>query len=621
MKQIVIDAETFYSKDYTLKRLTPVEYILDPRWELIGVAVKEDGGKTEFMEEDDFRRYLAQLPPKVLMIAHNALFDFSILAWRFGYIPHLMVDTMGMARAILAKELRSMALKSIAIHLGIGAKGDTVYKVLGMGKAAIKAAGMWDAYAAYSCTDADLEWAAYQWFISVGFPVSEIAVMDTVLRACIKPQFITDQTLLYEHLHATLKEKEALLQLTGLGNRDALMSNDRFAEELEKLGVDPPRKISPITGKETYAFAKTDPDFVELEDHEDPRVQALVTARMGIKSTIEETRTQRLIAIGLLTWPSNLDLPARQHLLPMPLKYSGAHTHRLGGEWKLNMQNLPARANNKIRLAIKAPPKKKVVAGDAAQIECRMAAEFCGCTELVTAFRDKREVYAEFATTVFGYPVTKATHPVERFTGKTGILGLQYGLGHDKFQRTVKLKSKQELGQEINLSDERSIRTVSGYRAKYFQIPQMWRRLEGLIAQMTMRDCDVTVGPVQFLYEKIRLPNGLYLYFHNLRYENGGWRFDYNGKTKYIYGGKLLENIIQALARIVIMDAAVRIRVMFGLDLALQVHDELVYVVEEEIAQDVADVLVSQISIPPSWMPNVPLAAEAGIGDSYGGAK
>jgi len=249
-----------------------------------------------------------------------------------------------------------------------------------------------------------------------------------------------------------------------------------------------------------------------------------------------------------------------------------------------------------------------------------MAAEFCGCTELVTAFRDKREVYAEFASTVFGYPVTKATHPVERFTGKTGILGLQYGLGHFKFQRTVKLKSKQELGQEINLSDERSIQTVSGYRTKYHQIPAMWRRLENLIGQMTMRDCNVEVGPLLFLYEKIRLPNGLYLYFHNLRYEDG-WRFDYNGKPKYIYGGKLLENIIQALARIVIMDAAVRVRVLFDLDLALQVHDELVYVVEEEIAQDVADALVSQMSIRPWWMPDVPLAAEAGIGDSYGDAK
>jgi DNA polymerase len=624
VKQIVFDFETFYSKEYTLKQMTPVEYILDPRFEIIGCAVKEGNSKTFFLEEDDLVRYLAKLPEKVLAISHNALFDMGIMAWRLNYIPHLMVDTLGMARALLAKELRSLALKSVALHLGLGVKGDTVMKVIGMNKAAIRAAGLWDAYAAYSCTDADLEWGLYLWAIENGFPLSEIAVMDTVLRACIKPGFVLDRMALAEHLYAVQKDKEALLQVTGLGNRDALMSNDRFAMELEKLGVDPPRKISPVTGKENWAFAKTDPDFIELEEHEDPRVQALVAARLGIKSTIEETRTQRLIAISNVTWPSNIELPFPHQgysPIPMPLKYSGAHTHRLGGDWKLNMQNMPARANNKIRKAIKSPPGYVVVAVDASQIECRMAADFCGALSLVAAFREKREVYAEFASDIFGYPVTKATHPVERFTGKTGILGLQYELGWPKFQRTVKLKSKQELGQEISLSDERSLKVVTGYRTKYFQIPAMWRTLNGLIAQMTMRDCDVTLGPVRFLYEEIRLPNGLSLYYHNLRYEDDGWRFSYAGVTKYIYGGKLLENIIQALARIVIMDAAVRFRKQTQIDLNLQVHDELVYVVPEMIGTVVQTMLVEQLSIAPEWMPDVPLAAEGGIGLTYGDAK
>jgi len=624
MKQIVFDFETYYSKDYSLQKITPVEYILDPRFEIIGCAVKEGDSATFFLEENDLKRYLAKLPEKVLAISHNALFDMGIMAWRLNYIPHLMVDTLGMARAILQKELRSLKLKSVALHLGLGVKGDTLMKVIGMNKAAIKASGLWDAYAAYSCNDADLEWGAYRWFIDQGFPVSEIAVMDTVLRACIKPGFVLDRIALAEHLYLVQKDKEALLQVTGLSNRDALMSNDRFAAELEALGVDPPRKISPITGKENWAFAKTDVDFMALEEHEDPLVQALVAARLGLKSTIEETRTQRLIAISNLTWPSNIDLPfphAGYAPIPMPLKYSGAHTHRLGGDWKLNMQNMPARQNNKIRKAIKSPPGYVVVSGDAAQIECRMAAEFCGALELVQAFRDKREVYAEFATDVFGYPVTKDTHPVERFAGKTGILGLQYALGHFKFRRTVKLKSKLELGNEVDLGDDRSMQVVSGYRAKYFQIPSMWKRLDGLIAQMTMRNCDVTIGPVRFLYERIVLPNGLSLFYHNLHYENDGWQFSYAGVTKYIYGGKLLENIIQALARIVIMDAAVRFRRQTLLDLNLQVHDELVYVVPEMIGTVVKTMLEEQLSISPEWMPNVPLAAVAGIGLTYGDAK
>lgn len=621
MKQIVADVETYYDREYSLQKMTPVEYVLDPRFELIGCAIKEDGGATMWLEEDELVAYLSQLPPKVMLISHNALFDMCVFAWRLNYIPHLMVDTLGMARARLAKQLRKLSLKSVALHLGLGVKGDTVLKVIGMTKADIKARGLWDEYGEYSKLDADLEWGIYRWMVDTGFPVSEIAVMDTVLRACVKPAFVLNQNKLYEHLHITQQSKAQLIQMAGLDNRDILMSNDMFAAKLEELGVDPPTKVSPITGKTTYAFAKTDPDFLELEEHEDPLVQALVSARLGVKSTIEETRTERLIAISNLTWPSNLDLPASQYLLPMPLKYSGAHTHRLGGDWKLNMQNLPVRQGQAIRDAIEAPEGHVVVVNDASQIECRVAGEFCGAVDLVSAFREGREVYAEFATEIFGYPVTKETHPVERFTGKTGILGLQYNLGWVKFQRSVKMKSKAELGQEILLTDEVSSNTVGGYRRKYHQIPAMWKVLEGMIAQMTMRGCDITIGPVRFLHEEVRLPNGLSLYYHNLRYEDGGWCFDYSGVTKHIYGGKLLENIIQALARIIIMDAAVRVRNLIGLDLNLQVHDELVYVVPEEVGTPVKNIVAEQMAIAPWWMPNVPLAASGGIGLSYGQAK
>jgi DNA polymerase len=139
--------------------------------------------------------------------------------------------------------------------------------------------------------------------IDEGFPASEIAVMDTVLRACVKPAFVPNKLLLAEHLFATLQDKETLLQRTGLSTRDDLMSNDKFAAALERFGVTPPRKISPVTGKETWAFAKTDPEFLDLEEHEDPRVQIMVAARLGVKSTIEETRTQRLLNVANITWP------------------------------------------------------------------------------------------------------------------------------------------------------------------------------------------------------------------------------------------------------------------------------------------------------------------------------
>lgn len=614
MKQIVLDFETYYDNDYSLRKMAPVEYIQDPRFEVIGCAVKEGEDEPFWLTAEELDSYLMGLPDKVAVISHNALFDMCILSWRFDYVPHLMIDTLGMARAWLAHKLKSLSLSSVATHLGIGVKGDTVHKVAGMNTAAIRAAGFYDEYAEYSKTDAELCWKIYRALITQGFPPAELAVMDTVLRCAVKPRFVLDATMLAEHLHHTIALKQGLLERVGLTSRDDLMSNDKFADALRRFGVEPPTKISLTTGKETYAFAKTDQAFMELEEHPEPEVQALVAARLGVKSTIEETRTERLIAISNLTWPGN-----RTGLLPMPLRYSGAHTHRLSGDWKMNMQNLPR--GGTIRKAIKAPEGYKVVACDASQIEARIAGWFCGAVDLTNAFANKEDVYSSFASRVFGYEVKKKTHPVERFIGKTAVLGLQYGLGWQKFQKTVAMQSKAQVGQEVKLDDMEATRVIQTYRNTYSQIPQMWRTLDALIPQMTSRSCSVPLGPLVFEYQRVRLPSGLYLNYHDLQNKDGQWWFTYGGKPKYLYGGKMLENIVQALARICVMDAAVRVRKRIGQQLHLQVHDELVYVVEDQIADSVLRVVHEEMCTRPKWGVDIPLDAEGDVAPSYGEAK
>lgn len=621
MKTIVLDFETFYSDDYSLRKMTPVEYIHDPRFEVIGCAVKADGFAI-FVDEDTLRKYLLELPEKVAIVSHNALFDMSILVWKFNYSPTLMIDTMGMARAWLSHKLKSVSLASVADHYGIGDKGTTVHKVKGMSLAAIKAAGLYSDYAEYSCQDADLTYTIYRKMVNEGYPAKEVAVMDTVLRCATHPRFTLDSNLLAEHLHNTVASKDNLLAQCGLADRTSLMSNDKFAEALRNLGVEPPMKISLTTGNETYAFAKTDPAFIELEEHDDARVQQLVAARMGLKSTLEETRTQRLLTIANLTWPSN-----ESGLMPIPLRYSGAHTHRLSGDWKLNMQNLPR--GGKLRQALRAPPGYKVVAVDASQIEARMAGWFAGATALTSAFANKEDVYSSFASKVFDRPIIKKNNPVERFIGKTAVLGLQYGLGWQKFQKTVKLQSKAQVGKEVALSDDEAMNVIKTYRTTYEEIPQMWQRLNSMISQMAAnRDLNTPIGPLLFQYQRIRLPSGLYLNYHDLENKNGQWWFTFGGKPKYLYGGKLLENITQALARIHVMDAAIRFRKWSNgflphdeVSLALQAHDELVYIASEEDAPGVLDLVLTHMKSPPEWAPDLPLDAEGDIGDTYGDAK
>jgi DNA polymerase len=149
----------------------------------------------------------------------------------------------------------------------------------------------------------------------------------------------------------------------------------------------------------------------------------------------------------------------------------------------------------------------------------------------------------------------------------------------------------------------------------------MWNLLGSMIPQMTRRGFSERVGPVVFEFQRIRLPSGLFLNYHDLENKNGQWWFTYGGKPKYLYGGKMLENIVQALARICVMEAAVRVRKRIGAQLALQVHDELVYVVDDPIASSTLSIVHEEMCRRPSWGVDIPLDAEGDIAQSYGDAK
>jgi DNA polymerase len=455
--------------------------------------------------------------------------------------------------------------------------------------------------------------------------MNELFIADMVLRCAIQPKFLVDQSALALHLNDVQVEKAELLVLAqelGAGDKKDLMSNDRFAELLKAVGCEPPRKISPTTGLAGWAFAKTDADFIELEEEGSPAVQALIAARLGFKSTIEETRTQRLLNISRLTWQGN-----EQGLMPIPLRNYAAHTGRLGGEWKLNMQNLPRGTKEKpsqLRRALIAKPGQTILTVDASQIEARINACLNGQLDLVAAFEAKEDVYSSFAGEVFGYPINKHTHPNERFMGKTSILGLGFQVGGPKFQNTIEVQSFLQLGTKLEMPLPEAYRIVNMYRSKYSKISGSWKTLqyEG-IPVLAGNGGTFSIGPCVFEKGRISLPNGMYLQYYDLSQEPGEfgpqWSFTFGGKPKKLYGGKLLENIVQALARIITMDAALRIQ--RRIHLGMQVHDELVYGVPNDRLEEVRGVVLEEMSRRPLWMPTLPLAAEVGTGASYGEAK
>ncbi len=642
---LILDAETYYDKEYSLKKIPTPNYILDPRFELIMMAAKVNDGEHQIIDGPDVPAFLAQFDPKqTTTVTFNALFDNSILAWRYGFVPHTMVDAMGMARALWGHKLARFSLKEISEFLGLPAKLDTLMKVEGLNRAAIIQAGLWTQFCEYALRD-NINCEGIYLKAYPEFPWAERRLMDMVLRCCVEPRFHCDIPMLTAHLADVKAAKAQLIQDAGNIDTKTIMSTPKFQKALEDLGVEVETKISPTTGKETPAFAKTDEFMQTLQEHDDPMVAAMAAARIGLKSTLEETRTEKLLSIAALPWVNADNAP----LMPIPLRYGGAHTHRLSGDWRMNMQNMPtvrgSKGKSKLRLSLVAPPGYTVVTCDLGQIEARLVAWLCGCTTLLEEFAkydagDKSfDPYNRLGSAIFGRPVNRklvgTLDEIMGFIGKTGILGLGYGCGKDKFD-TMVTRGARTQGVDISAIYNREIgdRAVDVYRQRYHQIPAGWNRLNHIVSTYWLSgSASTNFGPVTISNGNILLPSGLSLKYadpQSFTSDSGRTEFRYRyGKMWHrMYGAKTLENISQALARIIVMNAALRIRDrgLYSVNpndyiFKLQAHDELVYIVRDSEVEQAKKLIHAEMTRPPSWGRDIPLVADIGMGKSYGKAK
>jgi DNA polymerase I-like protein with 3'-5' exonuclease and polymerase domains len=407
MDILTLDFETHYSQAYSLSKMTTEEYVRDPRFEAIGISVQVNdeppewcsGGKLTigaFLRQYDWDNCVA--------VAHNAMFDMAILSWRFGIRPKRIADTLSMARALLGTEVGG-SLKVLVEHFGLGAKGDEVIHALGKRRIDFSPDEL-ARYGDYCCNDTALTYKLFQRMCK-GFPVDELRLIDLTIRMFTEPTLLIDSSLLTEHLR-DVRDKKADLLNRALFDKDRLMSNDKLAELLREMGVEPPMKVSPRTGKDAFAFSKTDEEFKALLEHEDPLVQAVVAARLGVKSTLEETRTERFLQI------------AERGTLPVQLRYYAAHTGRWGGDGKLNLQNLPR--GGKLKKSILAPDGYVIIDSDSSQIEARTLAWLAEQDDLVAAFDAGEDVYRIMASAIYGKDPDDISKD-ERFVGKTTILG------------------------------------------------------------------------------------------------------------------------------------------------------------------------------------------------------
>ena len=603
MNILTIDFETYYSREFSLTKVTTEEYVRSPQFEVIGGAVEVDDGEPVWFSGDaeSMHQFLAQYDwANSLALAHNAPFDGAILNWVFGVSPKGWLDTLSMGRALHGTEVGG-SLKVLAQHYGLGEKGTEVENALGLHRADFSPEQL-ARYGEYCKNDVALTWDLFGQ-MSAGFPKVELRLIDLTVRMFTEPVLRLDTVLLDSYLKEVIKKKrDALANF----NRDDLMSNPKFSELLVRLGVEPPMKKSPATGKETFAFSKTDEGFKALLEHEDPLVQALVAARLGTKSTIEETRTERFIGIG------------KRGALPVPLRYYAAHTGRWGGDDKLNLQNLPR--GSTLKSTIIAPDGYMMIDSDSSQIEARTLAWLAEQDDLVKAFDNGEDVYKIMASAIYGKDIKDITKD-ERFVGKTTILGCGYGMGAKKFQAQLK-----NFNVEIDLDEAKRI--INTYRATYPKIVELWKEAASALKAILQKQ-HTTLGRGGILKVEgesgILLPNTLYLRYPNLRKlqdEDGEVELVYDTKKgkaiipNRIYGGKVIENVCQALARIVIGEQMLMVAKKYKV--VMTVHDAIACIVPTEQVETAKEYVEMCMRMRPSWAMELPLNCEAGYGASYG---
>lgn len=646
---LAIDFETRWSsKDYTLSKMTTEEYIRDKRFACFGVCTHLYGSDEpiRWVGGPDLPEYFSGIDwGRTAVLAHNAQFDVSILGWRYNAHPAFIFDTLSMARALRGVGAGNR-LEDLARDYGLPPKGKAVYSTDGLTELD---KDMESELADYCKHDVYLCERIFERLVA-NYPAKELRLIDMTLKMYTRPVLELDKNMLLDAIEEEREHREGLLRKLGV-DEAALASNPQFAAKLKELGVTPPMKKSKTTGKMTLALAKNDALFQALLNGDNEDVAGLCEARLKVKSTTERTRAQRFYDI------------ATRGSLPVPLSYYGAAT----GRWTaskgsaINMQNL--KRGSFLRRAIMAPEGYQLAVGDLSQIEPRVLAWLADYEELLAIFRAKGDPYAQFGAQMFGIPgMTKDSHPIERQSAKSALLGAGYGLGWASFAQQLlvgflgapplrytkddakKLGVTAEAIQAFIANDDYVKRMqeiphtctqaellvhcvaakaiIDKYRAAAWPVKAFWGLMEELLVRCLAGGEEIVYKCLTFRKEEIVLPSGMSILYPNLRQEKddkGAKRWVYGPEATPLYGGKITNNVVQGTARVVMTDGMLRVSKRYFV--AGTVHDEQIAVVPDSEAKEGFKWMIEQMTLEPSYLPGIPLAADGGVHRRYGMAK
>lgn len=450
MNYLTLDFETYYDKEINLKKMTTQAYVMHPQMEVLMVSAKFNEDPVQIIDGEQIPTFFATVDwSNTAVIAHNAVFDGSILYWRYGVRPAMLIDTMSMAQALGVPTIAGSASLATCIRLlqeagyAVPPKGTEVLDALGKRRADFTPQ-QWAAYREYCKNDTDITWFLFK-VLRQYLTDEEMRFQDIILRCYTEPRLTVDiPTVEYELNRCRTYKAEQLAEVckmfgTTQDNLSALLrSNDKFAEVLRSIGGVTeeeaeqgksgtfiiPTKVSEKTGKTTWAFGKTDVAFKELCEHDDPKIQAVCQARLAAKSSIDETRCLKFLEYGSYGF------------LPMGYKIGGAHTNRLSGGWagSNNMQNLPSGRregqSDLLRRSIIAQGNSVIVNYDASQVEARTLAYVANQTDVLGVFASGGDVYSFAASRIYGVPyedITKGRKSSDPETAHKYGMMRQYG--------------------------------------------------------------------------------------------------------------------------------------------------------------------------------------------------
>jgi DNA polymerase family A len=595
-----LDWESYYDHLRTLTLQTTEHYVREI--EDFGTPLKFGTDAAYWVDAKDLDYAFSHINwADTMVYSHHAHFDMAILAWKYKRVPKLYLDTLSMA-SVLFGPSQSVSLKNLASKFELGIK--TVPYDLFKGR-------HWDELdpitqkqvADGACHDIELTFLIFN-LMRKNFPEGEYQTIDATIRMFVQPQLRADVTLLDRIWQKEERRKIDDINLVQVSPKE-LKSRKKFQALLEAEGVEVEMKTTP-KGNLIPAFAQTDQFMLDLVEHDDPLVSALARAKLNISSSQLQLNAEKL---GFMAQRSGTGCE-----LPVYLKHAGSLTHRDSGGDKYNWQNM--KRGSPIRKAIMALPGFTLIVVDLSQIELRMGLWLADEELHLDVLRQGGDPYIQIASEFYQRPITKADKP-ERGLGKQATLSCLYGSGAKKFMQTAKLGT---YGPPVVLSYTEAKNFVDLYRRTHPGIVSFWAQCETWISDLVDgRDSEFKC--LQIRDHRIWLPDSTALIYDSLEWhesEDGksGWRLKSRG-WKHMYGARMTEHICSSLSRTVMMQAAARIRQKTGLRPALRVHDELVFSVPVDQADEMFKHIVEEMKRTPDWAPGLPLDAEGSITERY----